>query len=198
MRIFLFNRFCFILNKKYKREDDFDFEEERMFDASLFPGRRGERKKSRAKKKKGGEREGESLILNDLQQNTLPIIESVELPNQENEGDLASKDGTILEKKSSETNLPEKNPDFVYYPEIAKHLIDATKDYNKKDDRRIFEEAKRLALDELKKRIPNVEDKIRLYKLQIYWAAKVMGGYKEKTPFGDPQRALDFLRQNWD
>lgn len=100
-----------------------------------------------------------------------------------------------LEEKLTQTSTVEKNPDFIYYPEIAKHLIDVTKNYDKKDDRQTFEETRRLALEELRKRIPDIQEQIKINKLQIYWAAKVMGGYKEKTPFGDPQIALNFLRQ---
>lgn len=103
----------------------------------------------------------------------------------------------LLAKDLSTTAVMEtvgKDEKLVWYPELPKQLVDATRDKNKTEDEAIYIKSREAALKELETRIPGIREKVKEFKFQVYWSGKILFGYKETTPFGDPQNGLKFLR----
>ena len=117
-------------------------------------------------------------------------------PTKTDQGLLSLMDN--LEKKYNKKPEATKEIDgrYLWYPEMGKHLVDATKSIATDEDKALFDERKKTALAELEKRIPEINKIINEFKFQIYWAGKVLNGFNGSTPFGDSQKALDFLREN--
>jgi len=97
-------------------------------------------------------------------------------------------------KNTVSAERQKKEGRYLWYPEIGQHLIDASRGKNKDEEEKAYLEAKRTAIDELTARIPQIEEVLKEFKYQVYWAGKILSGYKEKTPFGDQVNATNFLR----
>ena len=117
-------------------------------------------------------------------------------PAKTDKGLLSLMDHLEMEKNKKTEATKEIDGRYLWYPEIGKHLVDVTKSMTKDEDKVLFDERKKTALAELEKRIPEINKIINEFKFQIYWAGKVLNGFNGSTPFGDSQKALDFLREN--
>ncbi len=135
-------------------------------------GDEGQVEAGKKKKKKVQNETGESLLAKDL-----------ELSQKAGEQDT-SKPAEVVDKKK----------EIVWYHELPKQLVEVTGYKRKEESDEDFLKRREGALKSLEEKIPNIRSVIDEFGPQVHWAGKILGGSRDITPWGDPQKGLDFLK----
>ena len=98
----------------------------------------------------------------------------------------------VTEIKADEGRKDER---YVWYPNLGINLNDATRDIRRDENNDEYRQKRILALEELRKRLPQIDEAVNEYRLELYWASKVLKvGRRDGNRWGSEAAALNFLR----
>ena len=108
----------------------------------------------------------------------------IEIPEP---GQSKSEQGRVLEEQKDER--------YIWYSNIEKDLNDATRDIRKGENPDEYRQKRTLALEELRKRLPQIDEAVNKYRMELYWASKgIIEDWKWKNAWSSKVTALGFLR----